>query len=127
MITLVHIRRSLSISMIALALLFSATTIQAASPGGGEAAMETTKKELRHTIKSAIEFPEGIYPQPSDDGVVVRFRIGRDNTLHVLKVEGKNPSLNRYVSGSLEGLDLDEFAKLKGRNIQLKISFRDKI
>ncbi len=78
---------------------------------------------LRKTLMAAVPYPSGIEHIQEVNAVQLSLMITEDRKLDVIRVEGGNIALNRYVLDQLDGISMTRFGGLVGKMIKVKLSF----
>jgi hypothetical protein len=82
---------------------------------------------LRKTLIAAMPFPAGAIATPEQSNTVqLSFMITEDRKLDVIRVEGSNRELNRYVLDQLDGIAMNRYSSFIGKMIKVKLSFEPK-
>jgi hypothetical protein len=78
---------------------------------------------LRKTLVAAIPFPSEITAAEQSNTVQLSFMITEDRKLDVIRVEGGNIALNRYVLDQLDGISMTRYGNLIGKMVKIKLNF----
>ena len=78
---------------------------------------------LRKTLVAAIPFPADLATPEQSNTVQLSFMITEDRKLDVIRIEGGNIALNRYVLDQLDGIAMTRYSGLMGKMIKIKLNF----
>lgn len=88
----------------------------------GKEKSQLAASELHGALSDMLEYPDVLDGMKSARAFV-QFRVTKDLKLRVIQVSGEHGDLNAHVGEELEGLDLKQFKALRGRRVQVWLSF----
>jgi hypothetical protein len=116
-------RQVRAFGLILLLMLAGLSTVQAGDPPRATTSSAPAIESLRKSLIAALPFPSELASAGAGNQVQLSFMITEDRKLDVIRVEGSNYALNRFVLDQLDGISMTRYGSFIGKMIKIKLSF----